>query len=498
MKYALINMCKVLRVKDNPLLEKCINNGFIPIPIYCFDDNYFLNDNCSELSTGIPRMLGPKFDWLIECLTDCKLHLQEYGLDLLILLGGTSKVTKLIDKLKELNNEITCYSLAYPDEYEIKTNKELIEICKTKNIPFNFITGYSTFVNVFEMFPTQKQLPIYKNRFKESCHKYIKEGKAIISSTSYTINPWPNELHNILHKDIKEGLKLIYNTPILYKNGINIREDILGFESNVRLENKAKECLNRIFKEGGILTHNSFKLQSGTMLSPLINHGVIAPYYMFNECLKTYQEVILNKGCDTLKDKYKDLIDKMLIGAYGICISNIERNNIYTLNSSIFNKTINLSLYKSIEESKELVNTLNINQDGLVNTDNVNAVIALLKILMNKGYVSNRIRLAIGLCLNACKIHPYVIRDIFRGFLIDYNSFNTYVGLCWIIGTSGFDNPTDKNPISINKQLVKNEYGLTKNNELNETVKDKWYKNKINYLSVPFILESNRLPIRPI
>lgn len=84
MKYALINMCKVLRVKDNPLLEKCINNGFIPIPIYCFDDNYFLNDNCSELSTGIPRMLGPKFDWLIECLTDCKLHLQEYGLDLLI------------------------------------------------------------------------------------------------------------------------------------------------------------------------------------------------------------------------------------------------------------------------------------------------------------------------------------------------------------------------------------------------------------------------------
>ena len=145
-----------------------------------------------------------------------------------------------------------------------------------------------------------------------------------------------------------------------------------------------------------------------------------------------------------------------------------------------------------------MINTLNINQDGLVNTDNVNAVIALLKILMNKGYVSNRIRLAIGLCLNACKIHPYVIRDIFRGFLIDYNSFNTYVGLCGIIGTSGFDNPTDKNPISINKQLVKNEYGLTKNNELNETVKDKWYKDKINYLSVPFILESNRLPIRPI
>lgn len=498
MKYALINMCKVLRVKDNPLLEKCINDGYIPIPIYCFDKDYFLGINIDEYSTGISRMLGPKFDWLVECLIDCKAYLQEYGLDLLILVGNTiSKVGTLIEKLQVLGNEITCYSLAYPDEYEVKTNNELIQLCKTKNIRFNLIKGCSTFVNVFEMFPTVKSIPIYKNRFKTACEHYIIEGKAIVPLPTYSLTPWSNELHRLLNDDIEKGLKLIQKLPIPYKSCINIKEDVLGFDNNVKLEVKAKECLDGILKGGGILTRNSERLQSGTMLSPLINHGVLAPYRVFNDCLNTYQEVILNKGCDTLKSKYKNLIDKMLIGAYGVAISNVERNNIYNLNSSVFNKVVKHSLYKSIEESKELINQLDINQDGKVDSNSVNAVIAFIKILMNRGYVSNRVRLAIGLCLNTCGIHPYVTRDIFKAFLIDYTSFSTYLGLSWCIGTSGFNN-NKLNPISINKQLTQREYGLIPDDETETLMRGKWYKDKVDYLSVPYLLESNRLPFRSI
>lgn len=491
-------MCKVLRVGDNPLLESCINDGYIPIPIYCFDKDYFLSDNTNEYSTGINRMLGPKFDWLVECLSDCKMYLQEYGLDLLILVGNTTlKVRTLIEKIQGLGNDVVCYSLAYPDEYEIKTNNELIELCKTKDIKFNLVKGYSTFINVFKMFPTPKHIPIFKNRFKAACEKYIVDGKAIVPLSTYSLTSWPNELHKLLHHDIEEGLRLLLKVPIPYKGCISIRKDVLGFDSSVRLEVKAKECLNEILKGGGILALNTNKLQSGTMLSPLINHGVLAPYRVFNECLNTYQDVILNKGCDSLKSKYENLIDKMLIGAYGIGISNIEGNNIYTLNSSVFNKVVKHSLYKSIEESKELINQLDINQDCNVDSDNVNAVIAFIKILMNRGYVSNRVRLAIGLCLNTCGIHPYVTRDIFRAFLIDYTSFSTYLGLCWCIGTSGFNNDELK-PISINKQLTQREYGLITNDETETLMKGKWYKDKVDYLSVPYILESNRLPFRTV
>lgn len=497
MKYAIVNMIRCLRVKDNPLLALCHEKGYIPIPIYCVDSTYITETDSGELSTGIPRLLGTRYNWMVECIKDCKLYLEEYNLSLISLVGNVKEqIERLIKELSITKpNEIVLYSLAHPDIYERSINSQLEEVCHELGIKSQILGGYSTYINIHRITPYIHDIPHTFKGFLKLCENRINtKGDILVHIPEYSINSWSIELKGILNDLIKEGINSLNTLSIQHKNTLNIREEVLGIKSNILLEKVSSKYINCLLREGGILSYDIDKLQGTTMLSPLISLGVIAPYTLLNECLATRNIYLKNRNM-FMCEKYTLLINNLFLGAYSLLVGNIERRNLFTLNSIRYNKSLDLSKYLSIEESKELINTCSLYYEGGDEKTGA-AVQALLKTLMNRGYLSKKGRMIVALYLNKCNIHPYVIRDIFRGFLLDYCESSTYNGLSWCLGTS---NPYYREPFipSLVKQLCEKEYGFYNGDII---TKETWISayNSINLNAIPYFLESNRLPTRII
>ena len=180
MKYALISMSRVLRVWDNPLLDSCIKEGYIPIPIYCFEPDYWLQE---DEVTGIPRMMGTRFGWLMECLESCRSHLKQHGMDLYTLVGDLySTLANLIEGLRTIDADaqLVCYSLSHADECELYQSRRLSEVCVGLGIQHKVVKGCSTFVNVVEMFPRLQRVPWYYSWFVDSCYENFRQGRGIV------------------------------------------------------------------------------------------------------------------------------------------------------------------------------------------------------------------------------------------------------------------------------------------------------------------------------
>lgn len=497
MKYAIVNMIRCLRVKDNPLLALCHEEGYIPIPIYCVDSRYLTETDSGELSTGIPRLLGTRYNWMVECINDCKLYLEEHNLSLIPLIGNVKEQIEIL--IKELSitkpSEIILYSLAHPDTYERSINSQLEGVCQELGIKSQILGGYSTYINICKVAPYIHDIPQTFKGFLKLCENRIISKCGIqVHIPEYSINPWSSELKESLDDLTREGIKLLDTLPIQHKNTFSIKKEVLGVNSDTLLEVMSEKYIDYLLQEGGILSYDVNKLQGTTMLSPLISMGVIAPYKLLNESLFT-RDIYLKNGNVLMSEKYTLLINNLFLGAYALLIGNIERKNLFTLNSIRYGKSLDLSKYLSIEESKELINTSSLYYEG-GDEKTGTAVQALLKTLMNRGYLSKKGRMLVALYLNKCSIHPYVIRDVFRGFLLDYCESSNYNGLSWCLGTS---NPYYTEPFipSLVKQLCEREYGFYSGNEITkETWKNAY--SSINLNTIPYFLESNRLPTRLI
>lgn len=493
MRYAIVNMSRALRVWNNPLLYQALNEDYIPIPIYCLDDKYLLGMEEGITYTGIPRMYGTRFNWLQECILDCKEHLKTKGLDLCILVGSPrDKVKSLIEMLiKNGASDIMAYSLAFPDEEEVMLNNTLQEVCNDFGIKFQVVRGFSTYINVFNMFGKVSAFPHYFKRFLNEAVKNLARGEGYVQVPHYSLAPWEEDLRSVLGETIELGVREMKKLPVVHKEVGSIREEVLEIPKGVLMEVNRVNYLDYLFREGGLFTYDYNKLQSSTLLSPLVNLGVIAPYEVFNECMDAYSELIKGKTTRVVLDKFQLFMKQMLLHSYGVGIGSIEKDNVRTLSSSIYGKCLDLSKYKGVEESKELIQSMcfSVQNDENVDSRNVEAVKVFIKILVNRGYVSKKVRMSIALCLNECGINPYVIRDLFRAFLIDYLGFNTYLGLGWCLGITTYKEVSYK-PVSINKQLSKVEYGLSQGSINGWT--------NVDILSVPYLLEGNRLPVKKL
>ena len=100
-----------LRLEDNEVLNKAVEENPEVLPVYVFDESLLRGEQW-----GIERMGSHRLKFLLESLEDLKAHLQQLGSDLLIKVGDT--VTVLNDIRKTYNCDVLYAqkSSAYDEE----------------------------------------------------------------------------------------------------------------------------------------------------------------------------------------------------------------------------------------------------------------------------------------------------------------------------------------------------------------------------------------------
>ncbi len=115
-----------LRLEDNEVLNKAVEENPEILPVYVFDESLLRGEQW-----GIERMGSHRLKFLLESLADLKAHLQQLGSDLLIKVGDT--VTVLND-IRRAHNCDVLYAQKASAYDEVQLEEKLSETINTKLI----------------------------------------------------------------------------------------------------------------------------------------------------------------------------------------------------------------------------------------------------------------------------------------------------------------------------------------------------------------------------
>ncbi|MGB0432230.1 MAG: DASH family cryptochrome [Bacteroidia bacterium] len=149
-----------LRIRDNAVLAKAIEQHEFVIPVYVFDDHYFGNTKFGFAKTGSFRA-----QFLIEAIDDLQDLLLELGGDLIIRKGDTAKeLSKLVEEYEV--DAIYAQKEVCKEEIEIEQTVEKAVDCKVD------FTWTSTLFHPSDIPFSTEQIPDVFSNFRKKCEKY--------------------------------------------------------------------------------------------------------------------------------------------------------------------------------------------------------------------------------------------------------------------------------------------------------------------------------------
>ena len=149
-----------LRVRDNAVLAKAIEQHEFVIPVFVFDDQYFGNTKFGFKKTGSYRA-----QFLIESIDDLQESLLDLGGDLLIRKGNTAQeLSKLVEEYEV--DAIYAQKEVCKEEIEIEKSVENAVNCKVD------FTWTSTLFHPSDIPFSFEQIPDIFSNFRKKCEKY--------------------------------------------------------------------------------------------------------------------------------------------------------------------------------------------------------------------------------------------------------------------------------------------------------------------------------------
>lgn len=401
-----------LRLHDQPTLKQLENRkDVLLLPIYCFDERWFVKHKLGFPKTGCIRT---KF--LIEAVNKLKSNLQKLGSDLLIIYGKTEEViSDIANKFRA--DEV--YAEKEDTSEEINVEEELKKLLK---IPIYFHES-KTLLNTNQLPFSISDLPDIFTNFRKEVEPLL----YLVETIDVTDNlpPFPDEFRN----DVKFSLDDFGLTEPI-KDDRAVMNFIGGEDEGLKRLNKF------IWQDKNILHYKETKNQMigegySSKFSPWLANGSLSVRKIFSEIKKFEREVEANESTYWL-------VFELLWRDYFRFVAKKYGNKIF-LKGGIKNKKNN---YTNDFDSFEKWRT------GKTGNDFVDAnMIELLQ----TGFMSNRGRqnVASYLCKDL-KIDWRWGASWFESQLIDYDVASNWCNWMYIAGVG--NDPRENRYFNINKQ----------------------------------------------
>ncbi|MFY0672199.1 MAG: DASH family cryptochrome [Bacteroidia bacterium] len=160
MSTALVWFRNDLRIRDNAVLAKAVENHEFVIPIYIFDDNYF-----GKTAFGFAKTGSFRAQYLLESIDDLQGSLLELGGDLAIRKGNTAEeLAKLVESFE--------VDVIYTQKEVCKEELDIEKaVKKAVNCKVDF-TWTSTLFHPNEIPFSFENIPDIFSNFRKKCEKY--------------------------------------------------------------------------------------------------------------------------------------------------------------------------------------------------------------------------------------------------------------------------------------------------------------------------------------
>lgn len=173
-----------LRLHDQPILKQLENRNDVQIlPIFCFDERWFVKNKI-----GFPKTGNIRAKFLIQSVNDLKNNLEQIGSDLLVTFGKTEeRIYEIHSKFNTdeiyAEKEDTSEEIFIEDELKKRLNipihfHESKTLLRTNQLPFsisnlpdiftNFRKKVEPLLNMVESFDAPEKLPPFPDEFRNN------------------------------------------------------------------------------------------------------------------------------------------------------------------------------------------------------------------------------------------------------------------------------------------------------------------------------------------
>lgn len=405
----------VLRLKDNPLIYEALNmKGSL---VFCYVIDKHLG---KSWKLNFPRISNPRYQFLIESLTDLRKQLRDLGSDLVIRVGN--EIQEIVKIYKELNQmgKVT-YLYHYVPVFEEESNQQRItEQIGTENV-IKVVKGKYV-ISPSKLFQYVPNIPY--GEFRQIALSNI--GEHLGDSQCCLVPPDDYSMGNLEKPPLECGY-------IPSGEDLNIKFPERFFELKGGETNAWKQLDDFIDLryEQYSLDRNSLNRRRTSGLSAYLAQGNLSYRQVLIEVInRSLDNSILSENCK------------------GIASNNYKRNNFDLFFSQLLWNTYlashfikykrSMFTYKAFK-SQATKNSMNAKNTGFGAVTVSKSIHDLIRAITNElrftGFISNKARLILACyCINKLEVHPILLGEFMETFLVDYDPINHWGNIAYCSG----------------------------------------------------------------
>ncbi len=162
---ALVWLRNDLRLHDNETLARAARDAEFVVPVYCLDPRHF-----ATTSFGFPKTGAFRAQFLLESLSDTRLHLRNIGADLIIRRGKPEEILPAL--AKEYAAQSVCFHEEVTDE-ELRVEEALLDNLAVQGVKDVSFWG-STLYHLDDLPFNTEKLPDVFTQFRKMVEKSAK------------------------------------------------------------------------------------------------------------------------------------------------------------------------------------------------------------------------------------------------------------------------------------------------------------------------------------